>query len=165
MITIVILLLAVVSLELYRLHASPACSLQCRPPANRCTLPSRLIRSLLIADAVRPQGIWLYGLNPVQRWRYRHIPGPRPAWLLGNAVTMRRKMAHIAYEDWKALYGPVFRIFIGMQPFVVITGAAGGQYALRRPDQTSPPCGRRSYEQFICHNRRGRKLPSMQSKQ
>jgi hypothetical protein len=77
--------------------------------------------------AVRAQAIWLYGLNPVQRWRYRHIPGPPPAWLLGNAVTMRRKMAHIAYEDWKALYGPVFRIFVGMQPFVVISGATRGE--------------------------------------
>ena len=77
----------------------------------------------------RPQAIWLCGLNAVQRWRYRHIPGPRPAWLLGNAVTMRRKMAHIAYEDWKALYGPVFRIFVGMQPYVVISGAARDERA------------------------------------
>ena len=68
------------------------------------------------------QAIWVYGCNPWQRWRLRHIPGPRPLWMLGNAIELRRKMAHMAYEDYKALYGPVFRIFIGMQPYVVISG-------------------------------------------
>jgi len=58
----------------------------------------------------------------VQRWRLRHIPGPRPLWMLGNAIELKRKMAHMAYEDYKAIYGPVFRIFIGMQPIVVISG-------------------------------------------
>lgn len=28
--------------------------------------------------------VYVYGLNLKARWRLRHIPGPRPSWLLGN---------------------------------------------------------------------------------
>lgn len=30
--------------------------------------------------------VWLYGLNIGHRWRTRHLPGPRPAWLVGASV-------------------------------------------------------------------------------
>lgn len=26
----------------------------------------------------------LYGFNIVSRWRMRHVPGPRPSWLMGE---------------------------------------------------------------------------------
>ena len=68
------------------------------------------------------QAAWVYSLNLVQRWRYRHIPGPPPKWLLGNATEIQAKMKHGAYEEWAKKYGPVCRIFIGMKPLVIITG-------------------------------------------
>lgn len=69
------------------------------------------------------QAIWFYGLNLVTRWRYRHIPGPPPAWMLGNAREMQAKMVQFAYQEWAQQYGPIFRVFVGMQPIVVVTGA------------------------------------------
>ena len=120
MIGIVLLLVALVCL-LHRPLSHDNCSVLfpiSGPALLSCRfgLPSHLFRISTV------QAIWMYGCNPVQRWRFRHIPGPRPLWMLGNAIEMRRKMAHMAYEDYKAIYGPMFRIFIGMQPFVVISG-------------------------------------------
>ena len=116
-----------------------SCMFQPHPRCLGANLPLTPRRGIV-------QAVWVYGCNPVQRWRYRHIPGPRPAWMLGNAVTMRRKMAHVAYEDYMAVYGPVFRIFIGMQPFVVISGEA-----LHRASATSPVC-QAAEPNAICHH-------------
>lgn len=68
------------------------------------------------------KAVWIYGHNPVARWRYRHIPGPKPRWMLGNALELKAKMAHVAYTEWAEQYGPIFRIFICLKPYVVITG-------------------------------------------
>jgi hypothetical protein len=40
--------------------------------------------------------VWAYGLNAVQRWRHRHLPGPRPAWLLGWEALALRSGLHAA---------------------------------------------------------------------
>ena len=68
--------------------------------------------------------MWLYGLNLARRWRVRHIPGPRPAWLLGNVPQMSAKLTPDVLSGWAAEYGPVFRFFMGLKPVIVVTGAA-----------------------------------------
>ena len=52
----------------------------------------------------------VYGLNPVARWRYRKLPGPRPQWLFGNLREVIKKGNHQAYTDWQRSYGSVFRV-------------------------------------------------------
>ncbi len=75
----------------------------------------------------------MYGLNLVQRWQYRHIPGPPPKWLLGNAAEVQDKMMHGSYEQWAKEYGPVCRIFMGMLPIVIITGPCLGPHCQQQP--------------------------------
>jgi hypothetical protein len=70
------------------------------------------------------QVLWLYGLNLACRWRLRHIPGPRPAWLLGSVSAMSGKFMPDVLSGWAAQHGPVFRFFMGRKPVIVITGAA-----------------------------------------
>lgn len=52
----------------------------------------------------------VYGFNPVARWRYRKLPGPRPQWLFGNLREVIKKGNHQAYTDWQRSYGSVFRV-------------------------------------------------------
>ena len=83
---------------------------------------SRMYTSSQCIRALELQAVWVYGLNLVRRWQYRHIPGPPPKWLLGNAAEIKAKMMHGSYEQWSRKHGPVCRIFLGMQPIVIITG-------------------------------------------
>ena len=43
-----------------------------------------MLVQLLQACVLTLAGIVLWAYNPVQRFRYRHIPGPKPVPLLGN---------------------------------------------------------------------------------
>ena len=94
--------------------------------------------------------IVVYGFNIYQRWRFRHLPGPRPTWLGGNldqvhqfvihacmslirhvkAKTVKPVMmqlnvpfdSHIKINEWAQQYGPLFKIFVGHTPVVIVTG-------------------------------------------
>ncbi|GAB4820987.1 hypothetical protein N2152v2_008033 [Parachlorella kessleri] len=72
--------------------------------------------------------IGLHGLNIVNRWKHRHLPGPKPAWFAGNA---RRKnnlpdqlgefgYSHLALRRWARQYGPAFVFYMGQQPVIVL---------------------------------------------
>lgn len=52
----------------------------------------------------------VYGFNPLARWRYRKLPGPRPQWQFGNLREVLTKGNHQAYMDWQRSYGSVFRV-------------------------------------------------------
>jgi hypothetical protein len=68
-----------------------------------------------------PPQFALYGLHPVARWRLRHIPGPAFHWLKGNVdEIMALGGLHAAYDAWSHAYGPLFRVFLGGQPVVVV---------------------------------------------
>lgn len=60
--------------------------------------------------------------NWQNKWKYRHIPGPKPSFFLGNATTIRRKRNFLAFTDWQAVYGDVFKVFFVRQPAIVISG-------------------------------------------
>lgn len=40
----------------------------------------------VVAAALAALVVW--GFNPVARWRYRHLPGPKPGWLLGECAAV-----------------------------------------------------------------------------
>jgi len=46
-------------------------------------------------------------------WYYRHIKGPPPLPLFGNALTfVKNPNIHLVYEEWQKQYGPVFKWFM-----------------------------------------------------
>ena len=125
-IVIVVTVIAVVALSPPRpphaadLSSDQSISMSQAHMQNRSSI---VLRTSLISNVtVGMQAVWVYGLNLVQRWRYRHIPGPPPKWLLGNAAEIQARMMHGSYEQWAKKYGPVCRIFMGMRPLVIITG-------------------------------------------
>ena len=63
---------------------------------------------------------FVYGLRPIQRWRFRHIPGPRPAWMVGNLVEIVRMGKHEAFRHWAKMYGGVYKIMEGGVLSVVV---------------------------------------------
>ena len=60
--------------------------------------------------------------NWINRWRYRHIPGPAYSFPLGNFMTIKKKMMFKAYTDWQAQYGDIFKVFFVRLPVVVTSG-------------------------------------------
>ncbi|KAL4858882.1 Cytochrome P450 3A12 [Chlorella vulgaris] len=77
---------------------------------------------LLLLLLAGPVICLLYGFNIVSRWRMRHVPGPRPSWLMGNVLQMGPPgKSHDAMQRWATEYGPVYRYFLGRRPCVVIS--------------------------------------------
>lgn len=64
-----------------------------------------------------------YGANLRARWRYRHLPGPPPRWLLGNTLPGMPGATHHMFSKWPAKYGSLYRLFLGRVPVVVVTDA------------------------------------------
>ena len=109
-----------------------------------------------------------YGSNALSRWQHRKLPGPRPAWLLGNLLQLGEQ--GLTLQRWAQQFGPLFVFYLGRQPNVVVSGggeqmaalpgpgagarrdAAGrgsdssgpagtGQWQLARPQAALPACG------------------------
>ncbi len=57
--------------------------------------------------------------------RTRHFPGPRPKWLVGNALDLYTEGMFVPalYLQWGRRYGPVWKWFLGLQPVVVVQDA------------------------------------------
>lgn len=64
--------------------------------------------------------IFIYGLRPAQRWRFRRIPGPSPSWLLGNLIDIVKMGKHEAFRQWGKMYGGVYKIMEGGIVSIVI---------------------------------------------
>jgi thromboxane-A synthase/cytochrome P450 family 3 subfamily A len=75
--------------------------------------------------------------NPYQRWRHRHIPGPPYRPLFGNLPEFVSDGSHAFFDACRAKYGPVFKVWFGSRPWVVIADADLGRRAnyrlLNRP--------------------------------
>ncbi|KAL0023003.1 hypothetical protein WJX79_005828 [Trebouxia sp. C0005] len=64
----------------------------------------------------------VYGCNLPARWRYRHVPGPRPSWLGGSLDKLNVPFdSHIVINKWARQYGPLFKIFVGHTPVIIVT--------------------------------------------
>jgi hypothetical protein len=70
--------------------------------------------------AILALALFIYGLRPAQRWRFRRIPGPSPAWLLGNLGEVVKKGKHEAFRQWGKMYGGVYKIMEGGIVSIVI---------------------------------------------
>lgn len=44
----------------------------------------QLLAALAWAALAALAGLLAYGVNAINRWKHRHLPGPRPAPFLGN---------------------------------------------------------------------------------
>ncbi|GBF94152.1 cytochrome P450 [Raphidocelis subcapitata] len=84
--------------------------------------------------------------NPYQRWRHRHIPGPPYRPLLGHLPEFMTIGSHAFFDDCRAKYGPVFKVWFGARPWVVIADADLGRRAnyrlLNRPLAFTNPLAR-----------------------
>mmetsp|Transcript_1357 Transcript_1357/g.4048 ORF Transcript_1357/g.4048 Transcript_1357/m.4048 type:complete len:577 (-) Transcript_1357:297-2027(-) len=92
-------------------------------------------QSVLFAIAV---ALFIYGWRPVQRWKYRHIPGPPPVWLIGNLPGLLRMDRPVALQQWAKEYGPIFKIFQGGTLVVVVADAAAARTVNMR-NHSRPP--------------------------
>lgn len=82
------------------------------PTLHRPTLPTQL-------------ATLAYGHHPLARLRLRHVPGPPFIPFKGNIdFILEAGGLHAAYDAWSKKYGPVFKIFLGSEPVVVLTDAA-----------------------------------------
>lgn len=62
------------------------------------------------------------GFRLKNRWRLRHIPLVRPLpFLLGHLWTFQFTPLYICYQRWAQQYGPIFLVFFGKNPTVVLT--------------------------------------------
>jgi hypothetical protein len=68
-----------------------------------------------------------------------HIPGPPPLWLLGNLVTIARLGQEKAYVAWGKQYGPVFLVWMGAIPTVVVESPQLARCVVRRSQAAARP--------------------------
>ncbi|WIA09117.1 hypothetical protein OEZ85_008529 [Tetradesmus obliquus] len=59
-------------------------------------------------------------INPVNRWKYRHIPGPCYRAIFGNLPEFRKYGSHEFMVACRAKYGPVFKLWFGHRVWVVV---------------------------------------------
>lgn len=71
----------------------------------------------------------IYGCHPLQRWKYRKLPGPPPTWLIGNLATIIRLGYPKALQQWGAEFGPVFKVWQGGNVLVVVGDAEAARVA------------------------------------
>ena len=48
------------------------------------------------------------------------LPGPYRLPLIGNLLQIRPERVHLNFERWAQKYGPVYRVFFGPRPVLVI---------------------------------------------
>jgi cytochrome P450 len=59
-------------------------------------------------------------IKDFQRWR-RMPPGPVPLPFLGNKLALPKSRPWIQFQEWSKTYGPIFTIWIGRRPTLVIS--------------------------------------------
>mmetsp|Transcript_28518 Transcript_28518/g.73237 ORF Transcript_28518/g.73237 Transcript_28518/m.73237 type:complete len:527 (+) Transcript_28518:1112-2692(+) len=97
---------------------------------------SSLLCWLLSVFAIGALALYLYGLNLVQRWRFRHLPGPKPAWLLGNLKDVSKNGIQLQRKLWHDEFGPIFVWWIGTVPGISIADPeAARKFLLKANDK------------------------------
>lgn len=93
----------------------------------------------------------VYVWNLQRTWRLRKMQGPPPSWIFGNVLQVCQRSlwlwvscsaarciqcvialqlgkdftSHLQFEKWYKKYGPVYKIYFGRTPVVVVTGMPG----------------------------------------
>ncbi|GAB7355126.1 hypothetical protein MBLNU459_g5701t1 [Dothideomycetes sp. NU459] len=62
-------------------------------------------------------------LYDFQKW-YHMPPGPIPIPFIGNKHLIPRSKPWLQFEDWSRVYGPIFTIWIGRTPTVILSDPA-----------------------------------------
>lgn len=78
---------------------------------------SYLFPSLLILIVLSPLFTVLYDFT---LWR-RMPPGPRPLPFIGNKHQIPKSQPWLQFEAWSKIYGPIFTLWIGRRPTIVIS--------------------------------------------
>ncbi|KAF2646454.1 cytochrome P450 [Massarina eburnea CBS 473.64] len=78
------------------------------------SLPSYVWLSLLIAVPI------LTLIHDVWVW-YRMPPGPTPLPFVGNKHQLPSSQPWVQFQKWSKVYGPIFTIWIGRKPTVIIS--------------------------------------------
>lgn len=103
-----------------------------------------LVAALLSSLAL----LLLWSLHPLARYRLRHIPGPAPSPFVGNALEIKRLGQVEAYSKWAREYGPVFKVWLGFRPVVVVADAAAGKKINLRNPTRHPVLQPMTYSKF-----------------
>mmetsp|Transcript_16911 Transcript_16911/g.42333 ORF Transcript_16911/g.42333 Transcript_16911/m.42333 type:complete len:584 (-) Transcript_16911:349-2100(-) len=86
-------------------------------------------------------GVAYLAFFPITRWRYRKIPGPTGLPLVGSLVDMVRYDSTRFLQMCAAKYGPVFKVWWGATPWVVVCDLEAARRimsrVLVRPDITA----------------------------
>ena len=70
----------------------------------------------------------------------KNLPGPRVWPLVGNALQVKVGRIHSDMERWCVRYGPLFRVYLGRQPLLVVANHQTVSALLRdRPDRFRRP--------------------------
>ena len=95
-----------------------------------------------------PVQLLLWSFHPLARFRLRHIPGPTPSPFVGNALELKRLGQVEAYSRWAREYGPVFKVWLGSRPVVVVADAAAGKKINLRNPTRHPLLQPMTYSKF-----------------
>lgn len=64
----------------------------------------------------------VYVWNLQRTWHLRKMQGPSPSWIFGNVLQLGKDFtSHLQFEKWYKKYGPVYKIYFGRTPVVVVT--------------------------------------------
>lgn len=88
----------------------------------------------------------IYGFHPIQRWRYRHIPGPKARWLIGNLLDIHTEGQEGAAARWAREYGPVWCFWMGAWPVVMTDDPELARKVLAKPARHKIWCLHRGKE-------------------
>lgn len=69
-----------------------------------------LVLAIPLAAFVRDVWVWL-----------RMPPGPTPLPFLGNRLQLPKSKPWIQFQEWSKIYGPIFTIWIGRKPTIVVS--------------------------------------------
>eukprot|EP00195_Chlamydomonas_chlamydogama_P006774 CAMPEP_0202905894 /NCGR_PEP_ID=MMETSP1392-20130828/36493_1 /ASSEMBLY_ACC=CAM_ASM_000868 /TAXON_ID=225041 /ORGANISM="Chlamydomonas chlamydogama, Strain SAG 11-48b" /LENGTH=540 /DNA_ID=CAMNT_0049594191 /DNA_START=120 /DNA_END=1742 /DNA_ORIENTATION=- len=89
-----------------------------------------------------PLPLWAFFVIPLalvwvasslrQMWRYRHVPGYWGMPLVGNLLDVQNKSWHGLHAEGVARFGPVFKLWVGADPHIVVGSAEGVRQVLSR---------------------------------
>ena len=78
--------------------------------------------------------------SPPALRQIKNLPGPRVWPLVGNALQVKVSRIHLDMERWCVRYGPLFRVYLGRQPLLVVANHQTVSALLRdRPDRFRRP--------------------------